>query len=192
MHEIRAQVVSESPLVQELVDLDTAGQHSADTWSQSKFEENRSRIRKGLEDRLMHELVRPFRGSSSPEDLGLLEVTYPNLDRIAVPAKLLGVFGSESHGESIRSCWTDYLAALCDTLREQGEVTLGTDDRDMDYGADHIRHIGLWCSERDAFRTGCYVLLANARINGELHLHVPFSPLSFLSPTIVRSSMKCW
>lgn len=145
-----ADAVSASPLVLELLDRESAGLHVASTWSQEKFEENRNRGRKKLELRLMQELVRPFRGSSSPEDLGLFEVTYPGVDSVSAPASVLGILPDESVRSKLKECWPDFLASLCDTLREQGVVTLGNDDLDEEYGADHIGRIGLWSSEKDA------------------------------------------
>lgn len=145
-----ADAVSESPLVSELLDRESAGQHIAGTWSQVKFEDNRNLVRKKLTIRLMLELVRPYRGSSSPENLGLLEVTYPGIESVVAPDSLIGVLPDEARRGAMKYCWPEFLAAICDTLREHGAVTLGSDDLDDEYGTDHLGRIGLWCSERES------------------------------------------
>lgn len=142
--------VGESKLVMELLDRESAEQHRCDQWSQHKFEENAKRVRKSLQVRLMNELVKPYRGSSTPEDLGLLEVAYPGLDAVPAPGALIGSLPDPATRSALTACWSDFLAALCDTLREQGVVTLGDDDLDEAYGVDHVGRIGLWCSQQDA------------------------------------------
>lgn len=142
--------VGESKLVMELLDRESAAQHRSDQWSQQRFEENAKRVRKSLQSRLMNELVKPYRGSSSPDDIGLLEVSYPGLDAVAAPGALIGSLPDPATRSALTACWSDFLAALCDTLREQGVVTLGDDDLDEAYGADHVGRIGLWCSKQDA------------------------------------------
>jgi DEAD/DEAH box helicase domain-containing protein len=142
--------VGESKLVMELLDRESASQHRCDQWSQHKFEENAKRVRRTLQARLMNELVKPYRGSSTPEDLGLLEVVYPGLDAVTAPGALIGSLPDPATRASLTACWSNFLAALCDTLREQGVVTLGDDELDEAYGADHVGRIGLWCSQQDA------------------------------------------
>ena len=144
-----AATVGESKLVMELLDRESAEQHRFDQWSQHKFEENAKRVRKSLEVRLMNELVKPYRGSSTPEDLGLLEVAYPGLDAVPAPSAFIGSLPDPATRSALMACWSDFLAALCDTLREQGAVTLGDDELDEAYGADHVGKIGLWCSQQD-------------------------------------------
>ena len=144
-----AATVGESKLVMELLDRESAEQHRCDQWSQQKFEENAKRVRKSLEVRLMNELVKPYRGSSTPEDLGLLEVAYPGLDAVPAPNAFIGSLPDPATRSELTACWSDFLAAVCDTLREQGAVTLGDEELDEAYGADHVGKIGLWCSQQD-------------------------------------------
>lgn len=126
-------MVGESKLVMELLDRESAEQHRCDQWSQHKFEENARRVRKSLDVRLMHEMVKPYRGSSSPDDLGLLEVAYPGLDAMPAPGAFIGSLPDLATRSALMACWSDFLAALCDTLREQGAVTLGDEDLDEAY-----------------------------------------------------------
>ena len=142
--------VGESKLIMELLDRETAEQHRCDQWSQHKFEDNAKRVRKTLEVRLMNELVKPYRGSSTPEDLGLLEVAYPGLDAVPAPSSFIGSLPDPATRSALTVCWSDLLAAMCDTLREQGVVTLGDDELDEAYGVDHVARIGLWCSQQNA------------------------------------------
>ena len=97
----------------------------------------------------MNELVKPYRGSSTPEDLGLLEVAYPGLDAVPAPSAFIGSLPDPATRSALTACWSDFLAALCDTLREQGAVTLGDEELDEAYGVDHVGKIGLWCSQQD-------------------------------------------
>lgn len=144
-----SQAVTQSELISQILDRASAEKHLAATWSQQTFEENQRVVLNGLEVRLMHQLVKPYRGSSSPEDIGLLEVAYPGLETLTVPASLLGRWPNAGGREALKAIWPNLLAALCDTLREQGVVTLGTDDLDQEFGDDHIAGIGLWSSLDD-------------------------------------------
>ncbi len=146
-------LVSNSPVISELLDRQTSVTHREDTWSQKKFEDNRNEVRKTLSLRLMNELARPYRGSSSPEDLGVLEVTYPGIERLEPPSAFLGRLPDEQCREKLRACWSDLVASLCDTLRSEGVVTMGDPELDVQYGADHLGWIGIWCSHRDAFHS---------------------------------------
>jgi DEAD/DEAH box helicase domain-containing protein len=146
-----SRLVSNSPVISELLDRQASVTHRHDTWSQKKFEDNRNEVRKTLSLRLMNELARPYRGSSSPEDLGVLEVTYPGIEHLEPPSSFLGRLVDEQCRERLRSCWTDLVASFCDTLRSEGVVTMGDPELDMQYGADHLGWIGVWCSHRDAF-----------------------------------------
>lgn len=146
-----ARLVSHSPVISELLDRQSAVTHRQDTWSQKKFEDNRNEVRKTLSLRLMNELARPWCGSSSPEDLGVLEVTYPGIEHLEPPSSFLGRLADEQAREKLRLCWTDLVAALCDTLRSEGVVTMGDPELDFQYGADHLGWIGVWCSHRTAF-----------------------------------------
>lgn len=142
--------VAESDLIMQLLDRQTAERHRRDQWSQRQFEDNARDVRASLEARVMSELVLPYRGSSTPEDLGLLEFVYPGLDGLTLPAALLGRLPDAGTRDELSNCWPDLLAALCDTLREQGGVTLGDQDLDDNYGSEHVRRIGQWCSERES------------------------------------------
>ena len=147
------ELVSNSSVISELLDRQTSVTHREDTWSQKKFEDNRNEVRKTLSLRLMNELARPYRGSSSPEDLGVLEVTYPGVERLEPSSSFLGRLPDEQCREALRACWSDLVASLCDTLRSEGVITMGDPDLDLLYGADHLGWIGIWCSHRDAFQS---------------------------------------
>ncbi len=148
-----AEAVAALPVTSELLDRETAGRHRAgkEQWDQAKFEMNRDVVRKTLQTHLMEELIRPYRGSSTPEDLGLLEVTYPGIRELEPPNGFLGILPDIASRDRLLDCWPDLLSALCETLRHDGAATLGETKADIEYGSDHVGRIGLWCSERDAF-----------------------------------------
>jgi hypothetical protein len=93
-------------------------------WSQMAWEENRDRVADTLRARLEAELVRRPARSVNLETMGLIEVVYPGLDTLTPPPSVLGSVPSSAR-DPLKSVWSDFLAALCDTLRQDGCVTLG-------------------------------------------------------------------
>ncbi len=61
------------------------------------------------------------------------------------PDELLGRLPTQVARERVKECWAAFLAALCDTLRTDGVITLGSDDEDRAYQYSHL--IGRWGGE---------------------------------------------
>ncbi len=127
-------VLKESEIVCELYDAEGAKRHQPgaenthDIWSR-----NASQIRDSLASLLGRELARrPAWPSPSLETLGLVEVTYPGIKSIAAPNEILGILPG-AVASALENLWSDYLAALLDAVRNQGAVTLGSEERDRDY-----------------------------------------------------------
>ncbi|HJT56130.1 MAG TPA: DEAD/DEAH box helicase [Ktedonobacteraceae bacterium] len=135
-------------LVQELIDMETTSKHEMTSWLENAegwWSDNAKRVRERLKMLLANEFARPTRRQNSLETLGLAEVTYPGLDTLAAPNEFLGRLPTEITRESIKGCWHAFLAALCDTLRTDGVITLGSEDEDESYQYSHL--LGRWSVE---------------------------------------------
>lgn len=95
-------------------------------WSQKAWEQNRERVAATLRSRVEAELVRRPARSVSLETMGLVEVAYPGLADLTPPPAVLGPL-TPTQREMLIGVWPDFLAALCDTLRQEGCITLGPD-----------------------------------------------------------------
>lgn len=138
------------PATAELLDQDGAEKHDVRRWSQVAWEDNARDARQRLRELIGRELASPIRRARSVETLGLAEITYPGLDKLSVPNELLGKIPNASVRNTIAILWTELLAALCDTLRSDGVVTLGTEELDGSYEIGDVR-IGKWCAQEAAF-----------------------------------------
>jgi len=135
-------------VVQELIDIETSARHEASDWledAEGRWHVNMQRVRERLKMLLANEFARTTRRQISLETLGLAEVTYPGLDMLEAPDELLGRLPTQMARERMRGCWSAFLAALCDTLRTDGVITLGSDDEDRDYQYSHL--VGRWSIE---------------------------------------------
>lgn len=128
----------------ELVDLKSSVNHQI-PWSQEKWEDNYKKVLEDLEFNICREIARRASGQIMLESIGLAEITYPGLSELTVPDELLGQLPTNRVREAIKSCWLDYLAALCDTLRSDGVCTLGNDEEDLRYHT--LNLIGKWASK---------------------------------------------
>lgn len=146
-----ANALADHPLLFQLVDMDTAGTHYRQSWSQRTWELNHDEVRKRSHDYLAREFARPSRHSRNLETLGFIEVTYPGIERIELPSSFAGMLPNDEIRSRLQLCWTDYLKALCDTLRTEGVVTLGSDDEDRAF-LSGIVYIGRWCSKELSYK----------------------------------------
>ncbi len=131
---------------EQLLDFETSRRHDPKTWDQRAWETNRKRVLERLETLVGQELARPNQRSFSLQTLGLAEITYPGLEQLSAPRDLLGELPTAAAREQLGACWTDLLAALCDSLRSDGAVTLGSDALDNEYQFGPVL-IGRWCTE---------------------------------------------
>ena len=76
----------------------------------------------------------------------MVEMTYPGIDSLGVNETFIGGLPVASARSALVLAWPDLLASLCDSIRSDGAVTLGSDGRDASYhyGA---ALIGRWCAE---------------------------------------------
>jgi hypothetical protein len=142
------------PATAELLDHDGAERHEACDWTQVKWEDNARDARERLRELIGRELASPVRAARSFETLALAEITYPDLGGFTVPPELLGRFPRAAVRQPVAAMWSEFLAALCDTLRSDGAVTLGSDELDGSYqigDARFGRRIGKWCAKNETY-----------------------------------------
>lgn len=145
--------IKDEPVLHEVIDPDIASKHEASDWpdkAQEHWDKNKNAVAERLRTLLGRELASPLRRAISVETLGLLEVTYPGLEQVEPPNELLGRLPALVR-ESLRACWPDFLASLCDSLRSDGAITLGTDDADKEWFFNRV-FTGRWCAEETARR----------------------------------------
>jgi DEAD/DEAH box helicase domain-containing protein len=135
--------LTESSLAPEFLDPESGGAHSAKSWladAEAQQRKNAEHLRVRLPALLGREFASPVRRAASLETLGIVEVTYPGLEVVPPPGALLGELPDEPSRDILRGVWIDLLAALCDTLRSDGVITLeGVED--YAFGAVYI---GRW------------------------------------------------
>ncbi|MBI3303574.1 MAG: DEAD/DEAH box helicase [Deltaproteobacteria bacterium] len=143
-----AEALSRQEILAEVLDVETAIGHSTVQWSQQVWERNRERVRQRARIFLAREFASPIRRANSAETFGLAEVTYPGLDTVEAPRELLGKLPNEEARQRLRSYWSALLHALCDTLRTDRAITLGSDEEDNAYPLGGVS-LGAWCAERE-------------------------------------------
>ena len=148
-----AKLLSARKEIHEVEDPDFAQTHDAAEWSQRAWDTNGQIVCRHTVLFIGRELASPARRQVSLETLGLVEVAYPGLEEtFGVPPDVLAGLPTVASRDALRTCWTDLVASLCDTLRMDAAVTLGSDDNDAEYQMGG-RRIGSWCAE-DRVRGG--------------------------------------
>lgn len=121
------------PVVEQLMDMETSAQHDALLWSQKpeeSWDNNARQVYQRLKYLLASEFARSTPRQTSLETLGLAEVTYPRLDELVMPPDLVGKLPTKTARSLLPRYWTLFLAALCDTLRTDGVITLGSEEEE--------------------------------------------------------------
>jgi len=126
--------LKDSAIVRELFDAPGGKSHQPGTGNaHDAWDRNSKALLDSLPSLLGRELARrPAWPNPSLETLGLVEVTYPGLSLIPPPNGVLGLLPS-TIAKKLEKIWPDYLAALLDAVRNQGAITLGSEDDDRDY-----------------------------------------------------------
>src|SRR5258708_17122842 len=147
------QAMTNVEIIAQLIDSETADQDTASDWMlhpDQSWDEHVQHIHRRLTMLLAREFARSTQQQISLETLGLAEVTYPGLNSLAVPESLLGTLPTQTARGHLETCWTAFLAALCDTLRTDGVITLGSDIEDNAYEFANL--IGRWSAEDKALK----------------------------------------
>ena len=145
--------VQKRPEIAEFFDADSGHHHQAEyfddkqksvKWNQQEWNKNASAIRNNMKIRLARELARPVRSLPMLETIGLAEITYPGLESQSPPSEFMALL-PPNIVSIFAPCWPDLLAALCDTLRTEGAITMGSEEEDFSYEPGRVP-IGRWCS----------------------------------------------
>jgi len=148
-----AQLLSGREEIDEVEDPDFAESHAPADWSQRAWEKNGQFVHRHTVQYIGRELASPARRQVSLETLGLAEVAYPGLgETFGPPSDALAGLPTAVARDALRACWADVIASLCDTLRMDAVVTLGSEENDAEYQMGG-RRIGSWCAE-DRVRGG--------------------------------------
>lgn len=138
------------PLLAQFFHREGATKQNAATWDQVEWERNGRAIVQDARSLLVNEFATPGWGRVSLETIGLAEVVYPMLEDLKPPDSLLGALPSEELRDALSKCWPELLASLCDTLRQDGVVTLGSDDQDWEA---YDVPLGSWASRDQTGRS---------------------------------------
>lgn len=137
------------PLLAQFFHREGATKQRADTWDQGEWERNRRAIVQEAQLLLVNEFATPGWRRVSLETIGLAEVVYPGLESLTPPDNLLGVLPSDDLRKYLLRSWPLLLASVCDTLRQDGAVTLGSEE--LDWTAYDIP-LGRWVSREQSGR----------------------------------------
>jgi DEAD/DEAH box helicase domain-containing protein len=135
----------------QLLDFQGGKDHRTVTWGQRAWESNRDQVFEGLIVRLAREVARPSARASTLETLGLVEVTYPGIESIPCPDAILAFLPAQEVRDRLRQAWPTLLALLCDSLRVDACVTLGSDALDKAYNFGRMP-VGNWASLSDRYK----------------------------------------
>lgn len=106
--------------IAELLDRQLAEKHSE--WRQELWKDNRRIVAAHTEALIAQELDNPLRTAVSTEAAGLLEIVYPGLKELPLPASFAGRLPNDTVRNNLATVWPDVLAALMDTLRADRAV----------------------------------------------------------------------
>ncbi len=138
-----------SELICEIMDFDSAATQKAEGLLQSAWESNTKATKGRLSLLVGAQLVARGGDKASLETLGLAEVTYPGLDKLKLPPEVAGTLSGDL-GPKLEAVWSDFLAALLDTVRSEGFLTLGSPADDEEFSGGYIP-LGRWCSLDQSF-----------------------------------------
>ncbi|MGH9436836.1 MAG: DEAD/DEAH box helicase [Terriglobia bacterium] len=115
-----AETFGQQPQIAEILDGE-AGE-KCEEWRQERWRENGRRVQSQAEALIGQEVDNPLRTAVSLEAVGLLELVYPDLDKLLLPTELAKNLPDEV---CARLCakWDTVLAALLDTVRADRAVS---------------------------------------------------------------------
>jgi len=153
-----------APILSQILNKELGVIHEAKTWNQSIWYENVRAVQGdfaiGNQGDLHGMLAQEFAVRSdrrSLETLGLLEIHYPGIENLVIPANLEGALPNANLREALGKAWPVFLAVMCDTMRWDGAITLGDDKLDEDFDT-RFKPPGNWLSlERKGFQLAQFI-----------------------------------
>jgi DEAD/DEAH box helicase domain-containing protein len=115
-----ARSLADSPYLWEILDQELAEKHFE--WRQERWKENRQSVANHAEALIAQEVDNPLRTAVSTEAVGLLELVYPGLVGLQLPARFEERLPNDEIRSRLAAAWPDILAALLDTLRADRTV----------------------------------------------------------------------
>jgi len=106
--------------------------HQAAQWGQATWEKNHSDICGRISKLFASEFASPAWAQISLETLGLAEILYPSVESLNAPDELLGRMPNSHTADELAKIWPDFVASLCDTVRRDRCVTLGSTAADLE------------------------------------------------------------
>jgi len=150
-----ANILADHEITTQFLDPDAAERHQPRDWETRPDKQwnrnHRSVVNNILPLLIGREFARPASRYVSLETLGLAEVVYPGLEEVAAPDDFIGTLPAREVAERLEAEWAVVLALLCDTLRMDGVVTLGSEEADWQYRRERAP-IGSWCALRASGR----------------------------------------
>ena len=154
-----AQSLSSSSRLEEFFDRTVGERHTTSKWSQKMFEVNKAAVRETLKHRLSQELARKTQWPDlNLESAGLLELAYPGIETIQLPAEYLGALPNAELRKRLSESFTSFLGMVLDHVRDLGGITLGDDVTDAEYGIGG-GYIGKWISLQSRFKNSLLPLI---------------------------------
>jgi hypothetical protein len=116
-----AHVMAKDSRIGEFLDRDLAEKHGMD-WRQQFWEDNKSSVATHTEALIAAEMDNPLRTGSSIEAAALVELVFPGVEEMTLPAEFAGRLPSEEVKQRLGAVWPELLAALLDTVRADRAV----------------------------------------------------------------------
>src|ERR1019366_9333897 len=191
----RGNRLGSEPLLAEFFHRESAVRHERASWDEKAWVQNRIKNTDRISEILAAEFASPAWNRISLETLGLAEVVYPGLVDSTIPKELAGVLP-----EKVRTClsqvWPRFLAALVDTVRVDGAITLGNQTLDQ---TSHYFPLGVWVSLKSRYRNGLIPFIgatdrARRTVFSTAVLRAsgcPDADLERLAPQILKTAFDC-
>jgi hypothetical protein len=116
-----AEALSGDAGIQELLDRESGEKHIV-PWHQSTWVSNRQDVASHTQALIARELDNPIRKVISTEATALVEVVYPGLETLSLPASFSGHLPTERIRENLSTAWPGLVAALLDSARADRAV----------------------------------------------------------------------
>jgi hypothetical protein len=134
-----AHSLANNPRIFELLDRELAEKHAE--WRQQHWKDNGKSVANHAEALIAQELDNPLRTAVSTEAVGLIELAYPGLTTLTMPAVLSA--RNDAIFRKLGPLWPDLLAALLDTVRADRAVDWSREDAGRRWNWESPRY-GRW------------------------------------------------
>jgi DEAD/DEAH box helicase domain-containing protein len=114
--------VAKDARIGEILERQSSEKHQQ-KWRQQNWKDNRQKVVDHVEGLIATELDNPLRTASSIEAAGLVEVVYPGVESLRLPASFKSQIANNATAiERLSRAWSDFIAALLDTVRADRAV----------------------------------------------------------------------